>query len=105
MRQRPSEPERDGASQGGGNRHLQERAGHRDPLHREKILGREMQADAEHQQDHADIGKLERQLGIGDEAWRERPDGDACKDVARQRRQAQQVGERAEDEGETEAED
>ena len=32
-----------------------------------------MQADAEHQQDDADFGELERQMLVGDEARRVRP--------------------------------
>ena len=36
-----------------------------------------MQADAEHQQDDADLGKFERQVLVGDEARRVRADQDA----------------------------
>ena len=31
-------------------------------LHRHQIAGREMQADAEHQQHHADIGQLQGEM-------------------------------------------
>ncbi|MGY4449608.1 hypothetical protein ACVWZR_004268 [Bradyrhizobium sp. i1.3.1] len=45
-----------------------------------------MQADAEHQQDNAEFGKLGRKRLVGDEAWRERPDGNAGEQVADKRR-------------------
>ena len=38
--------------------HPAERARDGDGLHRQQVLEREMQADAEHQQDHADLGEL-----------------------------------------------
>ena len=47
---------------------LHQGAGHRDRLDREQILQREMQADAEHQQDDADLGELVGEVLIGDEA-------------------------------------
>ncbi|MGY3122816.1 hypothetical protein ACVWXQ_006753 [Bradyrhizobium sp. S3.14.4] len=48
-----------------------------------------MQADAEHQQDNAEFGKLGRKRLVGDEAWRERPDGNAGEQVADKRRNAE----------------
>ena len=62
-----------------------------------------MQADAEHQQDHADLGELGGEVGVGDEARRERPDGDAGEQVADERRQAHARGEEAEAERQDEA--
>ena len=50
-----------------------------------------MQADAEHQQDDADLGELGRQRLIGDEARRERADHDAGEQIADQRRDPQPV--------------
>ena len=41
-----------------GDGDLDQRAGHRDARDRQQILQREMQADAEHQQDDADLGEL-----------------------------------------------
>ena len=58
-----------------------------------------MQADAEHQQDDADLGQLAGQVLVADEARRERADGDAGQQVADQRRQAQLVRHEAADEG------
>ena len=61
-----------------------------------------MQPDAEHQQDDADFGQLQRQMLVGDEARRVRSDQHAGDQVADQRRDAEPVGERAEDEGQPE---
>jgi hypothetical protein len=44
-----------------------------------------VQADAEHQQDDADLGQLVGHALVGDEARRERPDQHAGKEVAHQR--------------------
>lgn len=57
-----------------------------------------MQADAEHQQDHADFGQFIGEAGIGDEARRVRPDQDAGDEVTDQRRDAEAIGNCAEDE-------
>ena len=51
---------------------LHDGAGHGDGAHRQQVLQREMQADAEHQQDDADLGELVGQALVGDEARRER---------------------------------
>ena len=40
--------------------------------HREQRPQREVQADAEHEQDDADLGQLARHLGVGLEAGNER---------------------------------
>ena len=47
------------------------RAGNRDRADRQQVLQREMQADAEHQQDDADFGEFVGERLIGDEARRE----------------------------------
>ncbi len=62
-----------------------------------------MQADAEHQQDDADLGQLGGEIGIGDESRRERTDRDACEQIADERRQAHARGEKSEREREHEA--
>ena len=52
----------------GGDRALGQRAGNGDAAHRQQLVEVELQADAEHQQDHADLGELLGQRGVGDEA-------------------------------------
>ena len=69
----------------------------------EQILEREMQADAEHQQNDADLGQLVGDILVGDEAGRERADDDSRHQISDQRRQLEAVGEHAEGEGEHEA--
>ena len=51
-----------------------------------------MQADAEHQQDDADLGELRREARIGNETRRVGAHQDAGDEVADQRRQAQAIG-------------
>jgi hypothetical protein len=77
----------------------------RDGPHREKVREREVQPDAEHQQDDADLSQLQRQSLVGHVPWRERPDQDAGDEVADQRREAQAVGQGPEQEGQAEAHD
>ena len=62
-------------------------AGDGDGADRQQILEREMQADAEHQEDDADLGELVGEALVGDEAGRERPDGDAGEQIADERRE------------------
>ena len=62
-----------------------------------------MQADAEHQQDHADLGELRGERLIADEAWRVRADEHAGKQITDDGRQAQALREQAEHEGHHEA--
>ena len=57
--------------------HLHHRTGQGDPFHREQVIEREMQPDAEHQQHDADLGQLGGGMHIGDEARRRRADDDA----------------------------
>ena len=71
------------------HRDLPQGAGDGDLADRHQVLDREVQADAEHQQDDADLGQLAGQLLVADEARRERPDRDAGQQIADQRRQAQ----------------
>ena len=73
---------------------LADRARARRCAHRQQVLEREVQADAEHQQDHADLGELGGER-VGDEARRERADGDAGEQIADDRRQAEAVARRS----------
>ena len=84
---------------------LHDRARHRDRLHREQVAEREMQADAEHQQDHADLGQFGRHPRIGDEAGGERPDDDPGEEIAGDRRDFEPVRQRAHSEGDDETGD
>ena len=43
---------------------LRDGAGQRDVAHRHQVLDREVQADAEHQQDHADFRELVRETRV-----------------------------------------
>ena len=63
----------------------------------EQIPGGEVHANAEHQQDDANLGKLRSEVGIGDEAGRERSDRDASKQVPDDGRQPQAHRDQAED--------
>jgi len=92
-------------SEQGGDGHLHERAGDRDGPHREEVVQGEMQADAEHQQDHADLGEFCRHRGVGDKARRVRTDQHAGEEVADDRRGPDPVRQRLEDKGEDEARD
>ena len=74
-------------------------------LHREQVLEREMQADAEHQQDDADLGELAGEILVGDKARRERPDDDAGEEIADQRRQLEPVRHGRQDPGECQSGD
>ena len=70
--------------------------------HGQQVLEREMEPDAEHQQDDAELGELVGEVLVGDEAGGERPDGDAGDQVADQRRELEAVRHRAECPGERE---
>jgi hypothetical protein len=60
VRTRGAEPRGDGA--------LDDRAGNRHAAHGEQLVEMELEADAEHQQDDADLGELTGQMRIGHEA-------------------------------------
>jgi hypothetical protein len=57
-----------------------------------------MQADAEHQQDDADLGQLIGEILVADEARCERAGGDTGEEIADERRNPQSVGDGPEDE-------
>jgi hypothetical protein len=63
-----------------------------------------MQADPEHEQDHADLGQLRDEVDVAHEAGRVRPHGDAGQQVTDQGRQAEAPGQHAECEGKDKAE-
>ena len=84
---------------------LRDRAGDGDRPHRQQVLQREMHADAEHQEDDADLRQFRRQRLIGDEARRVRSNGHAGQQIAHQRRHLQPMGDRAEDERQHDADD
>ena len=85
------------------DRDLHECSGNGDPADGHQIGRREVQADAEHQQDHADLGKLGRHRRISRKAGTEGADGDARQEVADERREVQPDGHEAEREGHHEA--
>ena len=85
----PAPPQRRAGAHRGGHGDLHDGAGQRDLAHRHQVVHREVQADAEHQQHHADLGQFAGDLHVGDEAGRARPDHDAGQQVAHQRRQLQ----------------
>ena len=95
-RPRPAQHMAEAGAHQAGDDDLDDRAGHDDARHRHQVLEREMQADAEHQQDDADLGELAGQGGIGGEARRERADHDARQHVAGQRLDAQPMGQQTE---------
>ena len=86
---RPAHEMRQSHAECGGNDDLGNRAWDGDPLHLQQVVEREMQADAEHQQDNADLGQLIGDFLIGHVAGRERSDQDAGDQVAYERRYAQ----------------
>jgi hypothetical protein len=64
-----------------------------------------MQADAEHQQDDADLGEVIGKFLIGDIARREGADHNPGQQIADQRRDAEAVGDGAQDEGQHQSHD
>ena len=95
---RPAEQRRKPDAHDGGTGDLHHGAGDGDGTNAQQILEREMEADAEHQQDHAELGELARKLGIGDNAGGERTRRDAGQQIANQRRHPEAIGDSAENE-------
>ena len=85
------------------NRDLDDGAGYRDGFDGQKVVQREMQAHAEHQQDDAELGEFRRQRLVGDVTRREGADGDAGEQIADQRRYLQALRDGAENKREPEA--
>ena len=65
--------------------------GNRDAAHGEQFLDVELQADAEHQQDDADLGQLLGEMLVGHEPWRVRTDQDSREQIPDDRRQAESL--------------
>ena len=86
----------------GCNRHLKHGAGDGDVPHLQEILNREMQSDAEHQQNHAQLRELAGQLHVGRGARRIGAADHARKQIAHERRKPQSLGQIAEHKGKTE---
>ena len=62
-----------------------ERSGNRDASNGKQIVEREVEPDAEHQQDHADLGQLLREIHVGDEPGRRGPEQHAGDEIAHER--------------------
>ena len=58
-----------------------------------------MQADAEHQQHDADLRELRREMHIGDETGRRRPDQNTRQEVTNQGRNPEALGDETQDQG------
>jgi hypothetical protein len=82
---------------------VRQRAGHRDLPHHEQIAHGEMQPDAEHEEDDADLRELRCEPDVGHEPGREGADRHARQQVADEGWESQTRGEEAEHEGESEA--
>ena len=87
---------RDDGAEHRGDRALRDGAGNGDPSNGEQFLDVKLQADAEHQQDDADLGELLGDLRVGDESRRVRTDQRAREQIADDRRQARALREVAE---------
>ena len=83
--QGPIEPPADGDAERRGDERLRERARNGDGAHREEVLEREMEPDAEHQEDDAHLGELVGDVLVGDVARGEGTDEDARDQIADER--------------------
>ena len=68
-----------------------DRARYGDGAHRQQLLDMKLQADPEHQQDHADLGELFRHRGIDGEPGSIRAEERAGEQIADNRGQAQRA--------------
>ena len=100
---RPAPESRHRRAKNGRNGDLGGRPRQGDAANGEEIARREVHPYAEHQEDHADLRELLREVGIGDEAGAVRPDGDSRDEVPDERRQAQPDREHAEEKCESQA--
>ncbi len=96
--QAPSEGRPEPDPEQSGHDRLEDRARDRDGADGEQLADRELDADPEHQQDHAELGELEGDVRVGDEPGRERPDHDTGDDVPDDRGQAHAAGDETADE-------
>ena len=78
----PTEPVHHGGAEGGGHDALHDGSGDGDVFDGEQLFEVKLQADAEHQQDDADLGELLGHGDVGDEAGGVRADDDAGEQVA-----------------------
>jgi hypothetical protein len=78
---------------------LHHRAGNRDAADRQQFVEVKLQADAEHQQDDADLGELLRDPDVDRETRRIRADQRSGQQVTDDRRQAEALRDVAEEEG------
>ncbi len=83
----------------GSKQDTPQRSRNRNASNRQQIGGGKMQAHTEHQQDNAHFRELRGKPGIGDDARCIRPHHDAGDEIADERRQAQAIGQIAEDRG------
>ena len=74
-----------------GRRALRDRAGDRDAADGQQLFDMELQADAEHQQDHANLRELLGELRVGDKAGRVRTDERAGQQISDDGRQPEPV--------------
>ena len=79
---RPSPELTDAESKQRRRRALADGTRHGDRAYCDQLFQREVQSDAEHEQDDADLGQLKCQVGIGGAAGRVRADGDAGEEVS-----------------------
>ncbi len=96
-RPRPAEGVRDGGTQQRRGHALRDRARHGDAAHGQQLVEVELQPDAEHQEDDADLGQLFGQGGVGHKARRVRADEHAGQQVSHQRREPDALGDVSED--------
>ena len=89
---RPAEPRGKSHAEQRRAENLGDGSWNRDLLDRQKIVEREVQAHAEHQEDDADLGQLAGEILVGDIAGRERPDDDPGEKIADERRKLQSMG-------------
>jgi len=97
----PSEPD----AERRGDPDLHNGAGQGDRLHRHQVFEREVQTDAEHQQDDADLGQFVGEVLVGNKARCRRSDQHAGEEIADQGRNLQPLRDDPEDEGQDEAND
>ena len=100
---RPAEQVRHHGAEQGGDRDLHERAGEGNAPHGEQVADGEVDPDAEHEQDDADLRELLRQSGVDDDARCVGADDDAGEEVPDEGGHPQPDGEEPEQEGQAQA--
>src|SRR5258707_694442 len=96
---RPAPPPAHTVAEGSGDRHLAQRPRYRHPAHAPQVAQREVQADAEHQEDDAQLGELADGVHVADEARGEGPDGHPGHEIADDRRHPRAPGQQPAHEG------